>query len=107
MNGMVTSAIPSAGTSVRAASSDLLDPAALSVSLPLRGSPALLFYRPDEGYGIRILVADGERVNMLLEPRPHAPLRHTPAAWCFVEKEPWPPPQRSGAAATAVAFPDA
>ncbi|MFD7550441.1 hypothetical protein ACFV0R_26790 [Streptomyces sp. NPDC059578] len=200
---MVTSAGPSAGTSVRAASADLLDPAALSVSLQLLGSPALLFYRPDQEecarrarvsaarldrlevlqtllelpvdepvalaplpahlraavrrlpagaaeldqravtrravrplvidlavvrasaagwrggleragrfapfcrralllertppvaeemlmeaafYGIGILVADGERVNMLLEPRPHAPLRHTPAAWCFTEE---------------------
>ncbi|MFE2470094.1 hypothetical protein [Streptomyces mirabilis] len=203
MNGMVTLASPSVGTSVRAASAALLDPAALSVSLQLMGSQALLFYRLDEEecarrarvsaarldsldalqtllelpvdepvalaslparlrsavrrlpagaaetdrrevtrravrpltidlavvranavgwrggleqagrfapfcrrallldsappaaeetlmeaafYGIGILVADGESVDLLLEPRSYTPRRHTPAAWCFTEE---------------------
>ena len=37
-------------------------------------------------YGIGVLVADSESVDLLLEPRPYTPRRHTPAAWCFTEE---------------------
>jgi hypothetical protein len=37
-------------------------------------------------YGIGVLVADGESVDLLLEPRLYTPRRPTPAAWCFTEE---------------------
>lgn len=37
-------------------------------------------------YGIGILVGTGDNVEMLLEPRPYRPERHTAAAWQFIEQ---------------------
>lgn len=37
-------------------------------------------------YGIGVFVAAGDGVEMVLEPALYRPLRHTAAAWCFVEE---------------------
>ncbi|NEE23017.1 hypothetical protein G3M58_93280 [Streptomyces sp. SID7499] len=37
-------------------------------------------------YGIGVFLATGDGVEMLLEPAPYRPLRHTAAAWRFVEE---------------------
>ncbi|GHH27167.1 hypothetical protein [Streptomyces lanatus] len=37
-------------------------------------------------YGIGVFLAAGDSVEMVLEPAPYRPLRHTAAAWCFVEE---------------------
>lgn len=37
-------------------------------------------------YGIGVFLAAGDGVEMVLEPAPYRPLRHTAAAWCFVEE---------------------
>ncbi|MFI5680031.1 hypothetical protein [Streptomyces cellulosae] len=37
-------------------------------------------------YGIGVFLAIGDGVEMVLEPAPYRPLRHTAAAWCFVEE---------------------
>ncbi|MFI6567079.1 hypothetical protein [Streptomyces sp. NPDC050534] len=37
-------------------------------------------------YGIGVFLAAGDGVEMVLEPAPYRPLRHTAAAWCFMEE---------------------
>ncbi|SEE34499.1 hypothetical protein SAMN05428938_7932 [Streptomyces sp. KS_5] len=37
-------------------------------------------------YGIGVFLAAEDGVEMVLEPAPYRPLRHTAAAWCFVEE---------------------
>ncbi|MER7709085.1 hypothetical protein ABTX83_00745 [Streptomyces werraensis] len=37
-------------------------------------------------YGIGVFLATGDGAEMVLEPAPYRPLRHTAAAWCIVEE---------------------
>ncbi|MGQ4374789.1 hypothetical protein ACN6K9_001660 [Streptomyces sp. SAS_267] len=37
-------------------------------------------------YGIGVFLTRGDGVEMMLEPAPYRPARHTAAAWCFVEE---------------------